>query len=204
MLILIDGPTEHFYDWEGLQLFESYGGVPALVNVPGVDITGVELELKWAPNERWYVQGSLGTVDSKVTDITGLNPASLAEIGKEITNTPDVTANLLGSYTVPMGNNALALSLNYRYSSSMYYTFLQNSARDESSDYSYLNARAAYAFGPDQEYSLALWANNLTEEFSCSSVIWGPGAGANNYSCEVSAYGEVLWGLTFDAGFGGN
>jgi iron complex outermembrane receptor protein len=25
----------YFYDWEDLQLFESYGGIPALVNLPG-------------------------------------------------------------------------------------------------------------------------------------------------------------------------
>ena len=194
-----------FYDWEGIQLFESYGGIPALVNLPGVEIYGVEVEFKWAPSEQLFFQGSIGTANSKVTDITGLNPLSLAEIGKEVTNVPDVTANLLGTFTIPMGNNDLALSLNYRYQSSMYYTFLQDSARDESSDYGYLNARAAYTFGRNQEYNVALWGNNLTEEFACSSVIWGPGAApAGNFSCEVAAYGEVLWGVTFEVGFGGN
>ena len=194
-----------FYDWEDLQLFESYGGVPALVNVPGVEIQGFEAELKWAPSDRWYIQGSVGTADSEVVDVTGLNPASLATPGKEITNTPDVTANLLASYTIPVGNGGLDLSLNYRYQSSMYYTFVQTNARDESSAYSFLNARAAYSFGQDQQFMVALWGNNLTEEFACSSVIWGPGAApGSNYSCEVSAYGEALYGLTFDARFGGN
>ena len=194
-----------FYDWEGMQLFESYGGIPALVNLPGVDIDGFEVEFKWAPNDRVFFQGGIGSVDSEVTDITGLNPLSLAEIGKEVTNTPDLTANLLGSYTVPIGDKDLALSLNYRYQSSMYYTFLQDSARDESSSYSFLNARAALAFGADRQYNLAVWGNNLTEEFACSSVIWGPGAApAGNFSCEVAAYGEALWGVTFEANFGGD
>ena len=191
----------YIYDWEDMQLFESYGGIPALVNVPGVDITGVEVELKWAPNERWYVQGSVGTADSEVSDITGLDPRSQAEIGKEVSNTPDVTGNLLASYTMPMGSNALAFSLNYRYVSSMFYTFDQSNARDESSAYSFLNARAAFAFGQEQQYSLALWGNNLTEEFACSRVIWGPSTGANNYSCFVGAYGEALYGMTFEANF---
>jgi iron complex outermembrane receptor protein len=194
----------YFYDWEDLQLFESYGGVPALVNVPGIEISGVEVELKWAPNDNWFIQGSLGTADSEVVDITGLNPASAAEKGKEVTNTPDTTANLLASYTIPIGTNELGLSLNYRYQSSMYYTFVQDNARDESSSYSFLNARASYGFGQNDEYSLAIWGNNLTDEFACSSVIWGPGSGLNNYSCEVSAYGEAMYGLTFEANFGGN
>ena len=194
----------YFYDWEDLQLFESYGGVPALVNVPGIEISGVEVELKWAPNDNWYIQGSLGTADSEVVDITGLNPASAAEIGKEVTNTPDTTANLLASYTIPIGTNELGFSLNYRYQSSMYYTFVQDNARDESSSYSFLNARASYGFGKNGEYNFALWGNNLTDEFACSSVIWGPGNGLNNYSCEVSAYGEAMYGLTFEANFGAN
>ena len=194
-----------FYEWEGMQLFESYGGIPALVNLPGVEISGVEVELKWAPNDSWYFQGGIGTADSKVTDTTGLNDLSLAEVGKEVTNVPDLTANLLGTYSIPIGNGALDLTLNYRYQSSMYYTFLQNSARDESDDYSFLNARAAYSFGQNQQYNVALWGNNLTETYACSSVIWGPGAApGSNYSCEVSAYGQALYGLTFEASFGGN
>jgi len=196
----------YFYDWEDLQLFESYGGIPALVNLPGIEISGIEAEIKWAPNDRWYFQGSVGTADSEVVDITGLNPLSLAEIGQEVTNTPDVTGNLFGSYTIPMGNNALEFSLNYRYQSSMFYTFVQtNAVRDESSDYSFLNARAAFAFGQNQQFNVALWGNNLTEEFACSSVIWGPGAPAQgNYSCEVAAYGEAMFGMTFEANFGSN
>jgi iron complex outermembrane receptor protein len=196
----------YFYDWEDLQLFESYGGIPALVNIPGIEISGVEAELKWAPNDRWYIQAGIGTADSKVVDISGLNPLSAAEIGKEVTNTPDVTANLLASYSLPLGNNDLTFSANYRYQSSMYYTFVQEAAvRDESSDYSFLNARVQFSFGDELRFSVAAWGNNLTEEFACSSVIWGPGAApGTNYSCEVSAYGEALYGVTFEVNFGSN
>jgi iron complex outermembrane receptor protein len=194
----------YFYDWEDLQLFESYGGIPALVNVPGVEISGIEAELKWAPNDRWYVQAGVGTADSKVVDITGLDPRSQASVGKEVTNTPDMTANLLASYSLPLGNSDLTFSANYRYQSSMYYTFVQeDAARDESSDYSFLNARIQFSFGDEQRFSVAAWGNNLTEEFACSSVIWGPGAPpAQNFSCEVSAYGEALYGVTLEANFG--
>ena len=194
----------YFYDWEDLQLFESYGGIPALVNIPGIEISGFEVELKWAPNDRFYLQGSLGTADSEVVDVTGLNPLSQAEVGKEVTQTPDTTANLLASYTIPIGNSELGFSLNYRYTSSMYYTFLQDNPRDESSSYNFLNARASYGFGQNDQFNVALWGNNLTDEFACSSVIWGPGSGANNFSCEVAAYGEAMYGVTFEANFGAN
>ncbi|MBT5330855.1 MAG: TonB-dependent receptor [Porticoccaceae bacterium] len=191
-----------FYEWEDLQLFESYGGVPAIVNVPLIELKGVELEVKWAPDERWYFQGSLGTVDSEVTDITGLNPLSQAQLGKEVTNTPDLTSTLFGSYSMPVGNSFVDLSLNYRYTSSMYYTFVQAEAvRDESDSHGYLDARIQYSFGENDQYSASLWGNNLTEEFACSSVIWGPGGAPQNYSCEVGSFGEALYGLTLEMNF---
>jgi len=194
------------YDWEDLQLFESYGGIPALVNVPGIDITGFEADFKWAPNDNLYIQGGIGFIDSEIVDITGLNPLSAAEIGKEVTKTPDTTANLLAAYTIPVGGNELTLLANYRYQSSMYYTFFQKAfPRDESSDYSFLNARVAYAFGENQEYNLAVWGNNLTEELTCNNVIWGPALPPQgNYSCEIGAYGKALYGVTFEANFGGD
>ena len=88
----------------------------------------------------------------------------------------------------------------------MYYTFVQeDAARDESSDYGFLNARIQLSFGDQQRFSVAAWGNNLTEEFACSGVIWGPGAApSQNFSCLVSAYGEALYGVTLEANFGSN
>jgi iron complex outermembrane recepter protein len=192
----------YFYDWEGMQLFEVIGGVPALVNVPGVEITGVEAELKWSPNEKWYLQGSFGTSDAEVVDVEGLNPGSAAQVGKKVTNTPELTVNFLGSYTIPMGDGQLALSLNYRYVSELFYNFEQEFAYNKSSDRGYLNARASYAFGDAQQYSVSLWGNNLTEEFACARTVNGPGAAPLNFSCEASSYGKALYGLTFEASFG--
>lgn len=191
-----------FYLWEDLQLFESYGGIPAIVNVPEIELKGVELEVKWAPDERWYFQSSIGTVDSEVTDVTGLNPLSQAQLGKEVTNTPELTGTLFGSYSMPVADGFLDLSMNYRYTSSMYYTFVQEAAaRDESASHGYLDARAQYTFGENDKYTASVWGNNLTEEFACSSVIWGPGGAPQNYSCEVASFGEALYGLTFEMNF---
>jgi iron complex outermembrane receptor protein len=196
----------YIYDWEDLQLFESYGGIPALVNVPGIDISGVEVEFKWAPSERWYFQGGLGTTDTEVVDVTGLNPASAAEVGKEVTNSPELTYNVLGTYTIPLGNGELSLMANYRYESEFYFSFVQNEGGyDESNAHGYLNARAGYSFGQDQQYELSLWGNNLTEEFACGGVGYGAGAGGNlNFGCNIKSFGVAQYGLTFEARFGNN
>ena len=193
----------YFYDWEGLQLFENIGGNPFLNNIPGTELKGLEIEVKWAPTEQWFFQGSLGSVDSEITE-TPPPEITEAQVGKEVTNTPDFTANLTGTYTIPVGNNELSLSLNYRYVSSMWFSFDQTTAFDETSAYSFLNARADYTFGQDGQYSASLWANNLTEEFTCTGVTPGPGPGQNNFGCNVGHYGEALWGVTFQAKFGDN
>jgi len=181
-------------------------GQPQLINVDAVEIKGVEVELKWAPTEQWYIQGSVGTADSEVVDIASIPAGSAITLGDEVTNTPDINSNLTVAYTIPIGNGDLTLALNYRYVSSMYYSFLQEASRprDESSNYSYLNANGTYTFGANQQYSFSLWGNNLTEEFSCSAMIDGPGPGRNNFSCEVNAMGEPMYGLSFEAKFGGS
>lgn len=196
----------YHYDWEDLQLFESIGGIPFLLNVPGIDIDGFEADIKWAPNENFYIQGGIGTVDSEIVDVSGLPAGSAAELGKEVTKTPDTTANLLASYTIPIGGNELTLLANYRYQSSLYYTFFQDDfPRDESSSYNFVNARVAFAFGQDLQYNFSVWGNNLTEQLTCNNIIWGPAAPPqSNYSCEVGAYGEALFGMTFQANFGNN
>ena len=101
-----------------------------------------------------------------------------------------------------MGDGQLALSLNYRYVSELFYNFEQEFAYNKSSDRGYLNARASYAFGDAQQYSVSLWGNNLTEEFACARTVNGPGAAPLNFSCEASSYGKALYGLTFEASFG--
>ena len=193
-----------FYEWEGMQLFESYGGIPALVNVPGVESKGVEAEFKWAPDEKWYFQGSLGTADTEIVDVTGLNPASIAEVGKEVTKSPDLTYNLLATYTQPLGNGELALSANYRYESEMFYSFQQSTPADTAESHGYLNARAGYAFGQEMQYNVSLWGNNLTGEFACGRAILGAGAAPLDNGCEVKAFGEALYGLSFSVDFGSN
>ena len=193
------------YDWEDLQLFESYGGIPALVNLPGVEITGFEVDFKYAPNETWYFQGGLGTADTEVVDTTGLNPLSLATPGKEITNSPEFTYNLLGQYTVPLGNGELSLMMKYRYESDFYYSFVQSEGYDQSASHGYLDARAGYIFGDNGQYEVSLWGNNLTEEFACGGMQYGAGAGGNlSFGCAVKSYGEALYGMTFQAKFGDN
>ena len=188
------------YDWQDLQLFDIIGGSAFLLNVPGTDLQGAELEAQIAPNESWYFQLALGIVDAEITDIAGLPDGSSVAVGDKVSNTPDFTANLLATYITEFGNGNLSLTASWRHASEYYYNFTQTPGRKTAPSQSYLNANATYSFGNDRQYSVRLYGNNLSEEFHCSGIQDGP-AGGQNYSCRVGSFGEIEVGINFTTQF---
>ena len=193
------------YDWEDLQLFDIIpddggGKIPALLNVPGTDLLGFELDAKFAITDNWYLQGAVGYVDTEVTDVNGLPAAANVAVGDEISNTPDLTANVLLNYTTDLAGGEISLTGSWRYASDYFYTFSQDTARDTAPSQNYINADATYSFGEDLQHSVRVFGNNLTEEFHCSGIQDGP-AGGQNYSCRIGQYGEVKYGVNFRTNF---
>lgn len=186
-----------FYDWEDLQVFDvDPMGAPAFLNVPGTEIFGAELELQWVPAETWFVTAGLGYLDGEITDDGGL---TTVQTGSVMQNTPEWTLNGLVRKDLDLGDNLLSLLANFSYRDEY------NSSLDETpfswvDSTFFLNARASYLFGDDRQYELAFWADNITEERTCSEINT---LGTLNYVMECSNpnYGSVLYGLTFAANF---
>ena len=192
------------YDWEDLQLFDiirgGTGNVPALLNVPGTDLIGFELDAKFALTDNWYLQGAVGYVDTEVTNIDGLPAQANVAVGDEISNTPDLTANVLATYTTDIGAGELSVTGSWRYASDYFYTFTQDSLRGTAPSQNYVNADITYRFGGDLQHSLRVFGKNLTEEFHCSGIQDGP-AGGINYSCRIGQYGEAQYGVNLKTSF---
>ena len=98
-----------------------------------------------------------------------------------------------------LGPNNLSILANFAYKDEY------NSSLDETQfswvdSTFFLNARASYAFGNDQQYEISAWADNITEERTCSEINT---LGTLNYVMECSNPnpGFVLYGLTFTANF---
>jgi iron complex outermembrane receptor protein len=186
-----------FYDWEDLQVFDvDATGAPAFLNVPGSEILGADFELQWVPAETWLVTGGLGYLDSEITDDGGL---TTVKNGSVMQNTPEWTLNGLVRKDFPIGDNNLSLLANFAY------TDEYNSSLDETpfswvDSTFFVNARASYAFGSDQQFEVSAWADNITEERTCSEINT---LATLNYVMECSNpnYGSVLYGLTFQADF---
>lgn len=189
-----------FYEWEDLQLFDIFGGLPALLNVPTTELIGVEIEAQYLVNDNWYVQAAVGLLDTEVTDTTGIPDTSSVNVGDKVTNTPEFTANLLATYTTDIAGGELSATASWRYADEYFYTFSQDTVRARAPSQSYLNANIAYSFGDELQHTVRLFGNNLTEEFHCSGLQDGP-AGGQNYSCRISSFGEMQYGINFRTNF---
>lgn len=186
-----------FYDWEDLQVFDvDATGAPAFLNVPGTEIYGADFELQWVPADTWLITGGLGYLNGEITDDGGL---TTVRNGAVMQNTPEWTLNGMVRKDFDLGPNNLSILANFAYKDEY------NSSLDETQfswvdSTFFLNARASYAFGNDQQYEISAWADNITEERTCSEINT---LGTLNYVMECSNPnpGFVLYGLTFSAQF---
>ncbi len=185
------------YNWEDLQVFDVDSlGRPAFLNVPKTEIFGADFELQWVPAETWLITAGLGYLDGVIVDDGGL---TTVQSGSVMQNTPEWTLNGLVRKDFQIGDNNLSVLANFAYKDEY------NSSLDEASfswvdSTFFLNARASYLFGNDQQYELSVWADNITEERTCTEINT---LGTLNYvmECANPNPGFVLYGLTFTANF---
>lgn len=191
--------SAYFYIWEDLQLFEVVASVPSLTNIPETELKGFEAELKWTPVDNLYIQAALGLSDNEITDAAGVPAGSTAAEGKEITSAPDVTANVMAAYTIPMAMGELTLMTTYRHVGK-YFLDLDNLPRSREQSRDYVNLRGTFAFGSELQHSISVWGNNLTGELGCNTLQNGPGVG-QNFGCAIDGWGEVMYGVTLESRF---
>lgn len=155
------------YDWKDLQVFDVDSlGRPAFLNVPEVELKGFDAELKWSPFEGWYAQGGVGYVHSEIIDDGGLNTVAN---GAPLNQTPEWTFNGLIVKDTPIMDGNLSLQLDFQYIDD-HVSQLDGDPTGFVESAFFLNARAAYQFGSEQQYEVAFWAQNITEEKTCTDL----------------------------------
>ena len=191
-----------YYDWTDLQsfqpiLFPEIGEViPRLLNVPESSNIGAEIELQWVPAEGWYISGGLGLSNAEIDDPGGIIGV---QKGNDLTNAPDLTFNGLVRKEIQVGAGTLALQANWNYKDDVTYD-LANAPYLSQESWWNLNARGSYAFGPDEQFEIAVWGKNLTGEEYCTGLVSLQGLSESllcygNYSDPT--YG-VTAGIRFD------
>jgi len=184
-----------YYDWEDMQSFQVLDGLPQLLNVPSTSLTGAEVEMKFVPAEGWLVQLGAGWLDAEIDDAGGITGVAN---GNNITHTPELSANGMLRKDIPWGEGTLTFQADFRYVDEVD-TVLSNWDLMKIGSHTDLNARISYRFGEEEQYNVALWGKNLTDEEYCAGMVDLTGL-AEGVQCNPSE-GVVRYGLTVTAAF---
>ena len=135
-------------------------------NAASLDISGIELEMQLQATESIKLRASYGHVDAEYNSyLADLNGDGVKTDNSALTprNTPENTASLGVTHTVPFGEGSLQSNVTYRYRSSMEGD-AQNKVLGFQSSITNLNANVSYTFGADEEFKLSAYGNNITDE----------------------------------------
>ncbi len=186
-----------FYNiWKDQQVFNVGVNGPEFFNLPESKIKGAEFEMTWLPGQGWLVSANLGLLDTELTDVTGIDfdlGQGDFQKGHELPLSPKVTANAGLTRTFAAGGNQLTLHADVRYQSTSKAKFSPQVPIDEYEARTELNARAAYTFGGERQYEVAVFGNNLTNEKYCVELQDLRGVSGSFYC--VPNDGEVRYGL---------
>ncbi|MEM7016523.1 MAG: TonB-dependent receptor [Pseudomonadota bacterium] len=162
----------YFYTWENQQtVFVSPVTGPAFVNIPESDLYGLELELKWAVGNGWFVSAGLGLQDSEIQSSTD---ERFVQVGHELPFVAKSSANIFLLKETQLGQGLLTVQGDWQYRSAAK-AYARDIGADPTTNFidelervSQFNVRISYLFGDDEEYEVAIFGENLTENETCA------------------------------------
>jgi iron complex outermembrane recepter protein len=206
--------TAFYYDYQDVQVnvvgFNALAGatVSYLQNVNKAKTYGLELELQALPTNDWFINGSVGLLSTKYEDAEILNNGGNFN-GNRLVRAPNVTANLLTTYTFHVDNGAkVVVGGDARFLSKQYY-FVTPQGVDsngvyrsalEQGAFTIVNARISYVT-PGNKYTVTAYANNLFDKHYLQHS-------TPSYSAAQGVFGDNLYqgavrtvGVSFAAAF---
>ena len=193
-------------DVEDNQFFEFFAGPFGLLRVvttiEEAQIQGFEADFNWIATDNWSIYGGLGLLDSEIER----NDNRPLSVGNDVPQAPDTTWNLGTQFVVPFGGDMEFFArADYQYVGETWFHTLQGEetptiwqvffggsipsdfSRSQRDDYGTLNLRV----GIDAEnWSLAIWGRNVTDEEYLEEVIPAPEFGGSfNHQAAADAYG---------------
>ncbi|MEO0410562.1 MAG: TonB-dependent receptor [Pseudomonadota bacterium] len=163
---LIFNANLFYIDWKDQQIEVILSGTPQDTetdNVGGSELYGLETTLLWQVDEHWNIFGSLGLVETEITEVDATNAAIL---GNEFPFAPNVTGALGVTYE---HGNGLSATVDMNYQGSSEPVIPNNSGPNpfpgstglRNDSFVLFNARLAYE---QENYSVFLYASNLFNE----------------------------------------
>jgi len=156
--------------WKDQQVFNVGSSGPVFSNLPESEVTGAELEMQWVPAANWLVSASVGVLDSKITDASGIDfnqGQGEFQQGHELALVPKFSASFAILKDIEMGANLLTLQLDGKHQAEAKAKYKPSFPIDEYESRTLINARANYNFGDQDQYNFSLSLENLTEDEFC-------------------------------------
>jgi iron complex outermembrane receptor protein len=155
----------YYYTYDDLQLTFFSGGAQLTDNVAEASGYGAELELSWAPSDRWDIYFTLAYSDTEVEDVdTGflaLGGCDNCE-GNELPFAPEWTTSSVITHHFPLSRGAEIFVTGQHSFTDTMYAGLDNIALSETDSWHMVNLLLGYDSG--QSWSATLFVNNLFDE----------------------------------------
>ena len=174
--------TGFYTDYKNMQLSQIYFLIDqandtfiqgnTILNAAKSKIKGFEAEVTAIPVRGLTLTGAVGYLDAKFKDFPYIDPFSIGEAyptgisynykGNRLQNAPKWTAVLGANYEFALGDNKVALSATYKYTSSKILTAIDNARRSYVQPTNLVDANIEYFVG--ENLSLSFWGRNLFDK----------------------------------------
>ncbi len=149
--------TVFYYDYQDYQAL-TFAGLSQFINNSDAELSGLDLEVVWMPNENWDIQFGASVLDTEVEEVT---VQGVTVKGTEMVLAPEFTFNGLFRYTLPVGENDLSFQVDFSHQGDHFFD-ITNSALSKEDAYTVYNARVGYQVGDN--LNVSAWVKNLTDE----------------------------------------
>jgi iron complex outermembrane receptor protein len=122
----------------------------------------MELDILWMPTDNLRINAALGLLDAEYKEfLYGADQIDLS--GQVLQNAPETTANLGLQYTAQIQHLELSTSIQYKYVSKKWDGNIVNSPRSEVQPTNLVDVNVDLS-DPNSNWSLGIWAMNITDE----------------------------------------
>jgi iron complex outermembrane receptor protein len=174
-------PSVFFYDYQDIQIQQVITGSVQISNAAAAELYGLDVDLEWAPTDQFSLTGGFIWMHGEYTefpnapgyapvpdgpDLDSLPDGGNVSVaipdgaGLQTVRTPEFSASLTASYTIPTSFGAFDLVGSYTYNSGY---FWDPDNRVEQDAYDLLNASIQWT-APSERYYVRLFGRNVLDE----------------------------------------
>jgi outer membrane receptor protein involved in Fe transport len=142
------------------------GVAPFVTNAGKASIDGAELEVTWAPNDKWTVEASLGTLDATIDELNNIPFAVLPPglvVGNKLPFAPDRQAHLGLAYKATPGSLVVTPRIDVSYTSETFFDATDTPEIAQLDGFTVVNASVVLAPSASK-WRVTVGVNNATDE----------------------------------------